>query len=382
MQTKGTSQISRTGHPANDRNVPFSSNGIRLSGWEWIVIAVLFSALFYFWSALWAPLETFEPGPDYRLPYALGSDYWLYERHCRLACSRQQTLVIGDSVVWGHYVAADNTLSHHLNTIAGRRQFANLGVDGIHPAALAGLLRHYGRDIWGKNVIVHLNPLWMSSKKHDLQTDKEFRFNHPKLVPQFVPNIPCYKDSFSKKVSAVVERDVAFLGWTSHLKIAYFENMDLPAWTMEHPYENPLRAVTLELPASDSDNQQEQASWRQKGIAEQDFQWVELGTSLQWRLFRQTIGLLRARRNTVFVLAGPFNEHMLKPDSRQAYHQMKNEIETWLRRHNVACYVPEALPSELYRDASHPLGEGYAMLAEQLFEDPYFKSRILETAGK
>jgi len=105
----------------------------------------------------------FEPSPDYRVPYGLSSDYWLYERYCRSACSNYDTLVVGDSVVWGHFVPADNTLSHHLNNLAGRPRFANLGADGTHPAALEGLLRYYATDISNKNVILHLNPLWMTS---------------------------------------------------------------------------------------------------------------------------------------------------------------------------------------------------------------------------
>jgi hypothetical protein len=39
------------------------------------------------------------------------------------------------------------------------------------------------------------------------------------------------------------------------------------------------------------------------------------------------------------------------------------------------------LPSDLYRDASHPLGQGYAMLARQLFENQSFKSTILNVSG-
>jgi hypothetical protein len=35
--------------------------------------------------------------------------------------------------------------------------------------------------------------------------------------------------------------------------------------------------------------------------------------------------------------------------------------------------VPEARPSELYGDASHPLSDGYKMLAEQLYQDAFFK---------
>ena len=366
---------------ADEVKIPFSSNNIRLSGRECIIVAIVCSAILCLGPVLWGRLEKFDPGVNYRLPYTLGNDYWLYGRYCRWACSKYETLVVGDSVVWGHYVSGDDTLSHYLNQNAGRDRFANLGVDGFHPGALGGLLRYYGRNISGKNVIVHLNPLWMSSAKHDLQTDKEFHFNHPKLVPQFFPKIPCYKDSFSKRISAVVERYVPFFGWTSHLRIVYFENMDLPTWTMEYPYDNPLGAVTLELATSENDNLEEHVSWEDKGIAQQDFQWVEPETSLQWCFFRQTIELLKTRRNAVFVVVGPFNEHMLEPDSYETYRKMKREIEMWLRQNNVAYYVPPVLPSELYRDASHPLGQGYAMLAKQLFENQSFKSTILNISG-
>jgi hypothetical protein len=230
-----------------------------------------------------------------------------------------------------------------------------------------------------KNVIVQLNPLWMSSKKHDLQTDKEFRFNHPKLVAQFTPKIPCYKASFSKKLSIVIERYTPFLSWTSHLKMVYFDNMDLPRWTMEHPYRNPLTAILSGLPASENGDLQENASWTEKGIPQQDFDWVELETSVQWRFFRRTVQMLRARGNTVFVLVGPFNEHMLKPQSYNVYQQMKRGISDWLRQNNVAYFMPPPLPSEVYRDASHPIAQGYALLAKQLDENQSFRSTILAT---
>ena len=355
--------------PPNEPEVVFSSNCVRLSGYECIFVGIIASALFYLGPRLWERTEKFEPEPDYRLGYELSNDYRLYSRYCRWAISNYETLVIGDSVVWGHYVSQDNTLSHYLNQMIGQDQFANLGVDGIHPVALSGLLKYYGCDISGKKVVLHFNPLWMSSRKYDLQTEKEFRFNHPKLVPQFIPNIPCYKDPYSKRISTVVERYVPFLGWTSHLKIAYFDNMDLPRWTLEHPYKNPASAITLHIPASANNSQSEHISWVEKGIAKKDFQWVELESSLQWKFFQRSVKLLKKRGNSVFVLVGPFNEHMLKGESIEIYRKMKSKIEVWLQQNNIAYYMPPALPSEWYVDASHPMSEGYAMLAKQLFED-------------
>ncbi len=371
MQEKSIPNVNR------NEDATFGSNGIRLSGWEWIIVVFICSASFYYGPTLWGQLGELKSEPDYRLPYKLSSDYWLYNRLCRQMCSRYETVVVGDSVVWGHYVSASGTLSHYLNQNAGRDQFANLGVDGFHPAALWGLIRYYGRDISNKNVILHLNPLWMSDKKQDLQTEKEYRFHHPRLVPQFSPKIPCYKDSWSERISIAAGRHVTFLGWTSHLRTAYFDNMDVPTWTMEHPYENPLRAVTGELPVAKEDNPQDDRSWTERRMTKRDFQWVELDTSLQWNLFRRTVELLRARNNTVFVLIGPFNEHMFKGESLGVYNKMKSGIETWLRQNNIPYYMPEALPSEFYSDASHPLAEGYALLAKQLFEDESFRSNIL-----
>ncbi|MFH1719565.1 MAG: hypothetical protein ABIF19_19610 [Planctomycetota bacterium] len=377
MQKECTTKI--CSGPANESEAPFGSNGIRLSACEWIVVGIVCAVMVSFWPRLWERFEKFEPGPDCRLPYELSSDYWLYGRYCRSACSQYETLVVGDSVIWGHYVSADNTLSHYLNQNAGPGApgFANLGVDGFHPAALGGLLKYYGRAISGKKVIIQLNPLWMSSAKHDLQTEKEFRFNHPRLVPQFTPEIPCYKEPYSGRISIAVERCVPLFGWASHLKIAYFDNMDLPTWTMEHPYANPLAEITLAPKASTDGSLVENVSWIEKGLTKDDLQWVEPATSLQWRFFRQTIELLKARDNTVFVLVGPFNEHMLKDDSLNAYRKLKGEIETWLRQNNIAYYMPAALPSEVYCDASHPIAQGYAMLAKQLFESESFKSTIL-----
>jgi len=378
MGKESTTKISSgPAKPGEPRQVPFGSNSVRLSACEWLVVGVICVGMLLFWPRLWERFEKFEPGPDCRLPYELSSDYWLYGRYCRSACSQYETLVIGDSVIWGHYVSADNTLSADLNKNAGRTRFANLGVDGFHPAVLGGLLKYYGRAISGKKVIIQLNPLWMSSAKHDLQTDKEWRFNHPKLVPQFTPEIPCYKESYSGRISIAVGRCVPLLGWTSHLKIAYFDNMDLPTWTMEHPYANPLAAITLAPAASADGSLVENVSWVDKGLRKDDLQWVEPATSLQWRFFRQTVELLKARGNTVFVLVGPFNEHMLTDDSLNTYRRLKDEIGTWLSDNNIAYYMPAALPSEVYRDASHPIAQGYAILAKQLFENESFKSTIL-----
>jgi hypothetical protein len=358
--------------PRSGIDLRFGSNAMRLSGRQWAVAGLVFLAYFVFTPSLWERAEKLDPPPDYRIPYDLSSDYWLFGRCARLAEARGEMPVLGDSVVWGQYVKRDATLSHYLGERAGAPRFANLGLDGAHPAALAGLLRYYGGDIAGGRVILHANLLWTASKKHDLSSEKEFRFNHPALVPQFVPCIPCYTETGPKRLSIAIERQMTFFNWANHLRVAYFGQQDLPTWTMEHPTANPVAAMGEGLPTADDPLRHEPISWTARGVEKQDFAWVDLETSLQWRFFREAVEILRARGNKVFVLVGPFNEHMLNDESLKVYAERKHTVAAWLEANQVPHLVPPPLPSELYADASHPLAEGYRLLARQLWESADF----------
>ncbi|HRS12288.1 MAG TPA: hypothetical protein P5068_14020 [Sedimentisphaerales bacterium] len=355
-----------------------NSNAVWLTPRQWLVAALGLLALFVSAPMLWKQVETFRPGPDYRVPYALGSDYWLYARHCRAACRQGKIPVIGDSVIWGHYVRPDQTLSHCLNDAMGENRFANLGLDGTHPAALGGLIEYYARAVSGRPVVLQFNPLWMSSAKHDLQTTKEFHFNHPRLVPQFATEIPCYKAPFSARLGIVMERHIPFLSWTSHLRIAYLQGMDLPAWTLENPYGNPLAALARPLPEPQNVEAEKGGPWLSGGSQKRDMAWVDLDSSLQWLFFRRAVERLRARGNRVFVLVGPFNEHMLTAENATAFGTIKTQIERWLARNGVPHLVAAPLASDLYADSSHPLAEGYVLLSKQLMNDPAFQTTVLD----
>ncbi len=368
MQTKIIQENKNNNRQYAEPAVAFSSNCVRLSAYEWLFAGIIALALLWFGPAIWEHIEKFEPEEDYRIPYELSNDYWLYERYCRYARQNYDVLVIGDSVIWGHYVPQNQTLSGHLNELSGERRFANLGVDGIHPAALLGLLKYYGQDITNKKVIIHFNPLWISSEKHDLTTEKEYIFNHPRLVPQFNPKVLCYKASYQRKISAVVERYVPMLSWISHLQIANLQNMNISTWTLEHPFANPINLFNLKHTLETDNKQPEHIIRTGTGVIKQDIAWVELNDSLQWQLFRESIELLRKRGNDVLVIVGPFNEHILSRSSAEAYHKIKSDIELWLKQNFIDYYIPAILPENLYADASHPLNEGYAMLAEQLIE--------------
>ena len=287
------------------------SHSLRLSAVDWVIVGVAMLAIIGLAPILWQRYERFEPGDDYRMPYELSSSYWLYSRYSRQACDKRKTLVIGDSVVWGHYVPANQTLSHYLNEFTGRRQFANLGLDGTHPAALEGLLRYYAPHLRRRTILLHFNPLWMTSPKHDLQTDKEFHFNHPDLVSQFTVPIPCYKAPFAKRAKIAIKRTIPFSNWIAHLRTTYYDSTDIQNWTLRNPYARPLKPLTRGLPESAGVPEPAGGTWVQKGAKKQDVTWVKLDTSLQWKFFRRSLNLLQNQGNRVFVLVGPFNEHML-----------------------------------------------------------------------
>jgi hypothetical protein len=355
--------------------VRYASNDVRLSPRQCLVAALLIAAIFWLIPAAWERLEPLDAGPDYRVPYALGNDYWNYARTCRQLAAGEKILLVGDSVIWGHYVSSEETLSHDLNRLTGREHFVNLGLDGIHPVALCGLIEHYGRAISGERVILNCNLLWMSSPRHDLSADKEFAFNHPGLVPQFSPRIPCYRAPLGQRLGTVVGRNVDFLGWADHVRTAYFGGDNMAAWTLEHPCENPLAPVTLRLPSPDEppSPRPDARPWSAKGIERHRPEWVDLEHSLQWTFFRRTVELLQDRGNRVFVLVGPYNEHMLTAEGLREYDHRKQQAAAWLRERGILHHVPRALPSEDYADASHPTAEGYRRLAKDLFQQEAFR---------
>jgi hypothetical protein len=354
-----------------DLQEPTTSNAFWLSGRHWLGLSLFGVALYVLAPVAWKRVEKLEMGPDYRIPFELNSDYWLWSRAASQAAATHDTLILGDSVIWGVYVKPGETLSHYLNVLEGSDRYANLGVNGKQPIALAGLVEHYGGAIRGKRVLLHFNPLWMSSPKQDMrESEANGAFNDWELAPQFVPNIPSYRESTSSRIGKVIDRNIAMHGWTSHLQYAYFGEGEtprtLPKWTLDHPYENPLTAVTLKLPPPSDELRQPPISWIERTIPRENMPWVDLAGSLQWRSFRRTIEILESRRNKVLVLVGPFNEHLLKDPSRVRYSELKHEIEDWLKERKIAFVAPPPLPSEHYGDASHPLSAGYALLAKEL----------------
>ena len=376
--------------PPGNGEIPFGVNEVRLNQRQWLAAFMAVLAVVGLTSPLWERIERFDTGPDYRIPYSLSADYWLYGRRLRQVASPDRILLLGDSVVWGEYVLPEGTLSHFLNQeAAATNRFINGGMNGLFPLALEGLTRHYGRSLHGQKVILQCNLLWMTSPKADLSTDKEEQLNHARLVPQFSPRLPCYRADASERLTALVERNVPFLSWVNHLQSSYFDQKSIPKWTLQddgadpphypNVYKNPLAQITMSVPGAPADDPQRgprsprHKPWSTNTSGTTHFDWVDLNASLQWGAFQRTVKLLEARGNHVLVILGPFNEHMIAEENRDVYRQRRGGAAAWLARHQIDHIVPEALPSPLYADASHPLTEGYERLAQQIYQDEAFQ---------
>ena len=158
----------------------------------------------------------------------------------------------------------------------------------------------------------------MSSAERDLQTDKEVFFNHPTLVPQFSLRIPCYRASANDRIGNVVDHHLRFRQWVHHLRTAFFEGQDLQNWSIEHPYQNPLEQIHTVVALPENRPHSRPIPWTRRGMSRQDIPWVDFASSLQWAAMQRLISQLTSRGCPVFVLVGPFNEHMLTDASRAA----------------------------------------------------------------
>ncbi|MFA7002401.1 MAG: hypothetical protein WC429_00060 [Verrucomicrobiia bacterium] len=363
---------------------------MRLDARQWLIALAVVTLVILLTPPIWERIERFDTGPDYRMPYSLSKDYWLYGRRLRQVCDPNRVIVLGDSVIWGEYVLRDGTLPHFLDREAGEpNRFINAGANGLFPLALEGLIEHYSQSLRHQRVILHWNALWMTSPKADLSVDEEESFNHSPLVPQFSPRIPCYKADANERLSALVEQRFGFVAWVSHLQNAYFGQKGILNWTMENDggnpphypnlWRNPLSQIRRAVPSAARDDAKRgprsprHKPWSASGASRTRFEWVTLDSSLQWHAFQRLVGILRKRGNDVLVVLGPFNEHLMTDESLRIHRKLRNEIAAWLSQNHVPHLVPELLPSALYADASHPLTEGYELLARRIYEDETFR---------
>ncbi|HEX40452.1 MAG TPA: hypothetical protein ENN81_00105, partial [Phycisphaerales bacterium] len=120
-----------------DNMVDNEPSVLRLTFSHWMAVLVALVLVLGVGSRVLTRPSAFERA-DYRMGSAQAEDYWLFAQYSRWAVEHADCLVVGDSAIRGYYVADDQTLSHYLNFGVEGVRFANLGVDGLHPAAMAG----------------------------------------------------------------------------------------------------------------------------------------------------------------------------------------------------------------------------------------------------
>ena len=363
---------------------------MRLNLRQWAIVLAIVTLIAAATPRLWKNIERFDTGPDYRIPYQLSNDYWLFDWRLQKIAAADSIVVLGDSVVWGEYVKSDGTLPHFLSQQAGEPdRFVNAGVNGLFPLAEEGLVRYYGTSLRGRKVIVVCNLLWLSSPAADMQAKKAASINHASLVPQFSPRIPCYQADVNERISAAIERSIGFMGWVNHLQDCYFRQQSILQWTLDedpggawydaNAFKNPLAQITLAVPpGQDDDAQRGRGSprhkpWTANGARKTAFEWVELKSSLQWAALQRTIELLQDRGNDVLVIVTPFNAHMIAGKSVTGYTAIHEGVVAYFAEKGVPCAAPNELPSALYADASHPLTDGYEVLARSVYQTDAFR---------
>ena len=388
--------MSQTRNP----QLTYGATAFRLGWREWLVVLGIVGLTSWLVPVVWPNIEKFKPDSEYRVPYELSRDYWLYEQRLKQGVADLNAIpVVGDSVIWGEYVNREATLSHYLNQLefSGDARFFNGGLNGLFPLALEGLIRYYASPLQQRSVILHCNLLWLSSAEVDLSSPKEQRFNHPRLVPQIIHRLPSYRAKAAQRLGIVIERRMVFLQWAQHLRSAYFSHQSFPEWTLladdqdpryfPNTYRNPCRQFHSRLGVAELPDPQrgEDSARHRPWYGEQpregtrSFEWVPLEQSLQWQAFTRLVELLRARDNSIFVLIGPFNQHVMAPEKRPIFLSIRKQVAEWLIQEDIPHARPDPLPSRLYGDASHPLTEGYARLASGLQNDQGFQNWLSES---
>ena len=307
-------------------------------------------------------------GKNFRLAYDLRDDYIGYRHIAKAVCEKHPAVFVGDSVVWGMYVGNADTIPALLNRKAGREEFGNLAVDGLHPVAMETLVKEYGGYIRNKRVYLYWNPLWMNSPLYDLSGDGEFSINHPRLLPQFDPRMKSYRASLGDRLGAALDRLFDYRAYLHHCRVAFLGNDDFKTFIAKYPDENLFKKLSFTWdPAEKKKNANSKISWDKAGIAKQDWPFVALDKSRQWRSFRAVIAALRKRGNDVFVIVGTLNPYMQTPASLERYKKLRADALADLKSSGAGIIDLPELPSAEYADASHPLAGGYATLTDFIF---------------
>lgn len=383
----------------------FATN-FRLSLRHWLAVLVILFVILGATTYGWSRIEKIPFGKDFRIPAKLKGDYWLFSKWSEYAVKHSSVLIMGDSVPWGQFVKSKQTLASCFTQQNHQKvSFANLGIGGVHPVALVGLLKYHGAAIHNTKVLLYWNLVWMRSDKMDLRQKKEFaNLNHPRLLSQTDFSITCYQADFETRCTRWLDQHSSLTSLINHLRMNYYGNNDLQSWMLEHPYRCPFSVINFKVDApflanphakdierarqAAPDDQRNPLNWQRRlvdgrGYRLKDFPWVAPKDSRQWTAFLQSVKLLKQRGNQVFVLIGPLNANMLKSrENRELYASIRTKADKILTRQQVGHILVPALASDLFADLSHPLAKGYSLIARQALKNKSFQQWLSKDLGK
>lgn len=343
----------------------FERQGLELTLQEWLVVGLFAMAFLAV-----APSISFRPKTpvleaDYRIPYPLSRRYDLYKRYTTLAAQQAPTLLVGDSVIWGQCAVRHETLAAQLNAMSRQPRFVNAGLDGMNPVALYELLQYHAPGIEKSRVLLQFDPLWMMVEEDSAHDVREALYNRADITPRLAAK---FTGPFKETVSAAWRKlaDATPIGsWEDRFADA---KLDFLAWSLEHPYESPLAAISSTLPPSDDTSHLRLTAWNATPARPTSAGWLNLSTSVHWQAFRNILELLEQRGNKVLVVIGPMNEHQMDEPTLAGYRKLKSQMDADLSAHGVRHLVASVLDASHYGDICHPLGPGYAALAKELLQ--------------
>ncbi len=359
---------------------PFSMTCPQLSPRQLLVAVGLAVAALVLLPKIWNQFEPFEPGNNYRTPYTLSEDYWLFRQLTNNAKTIDSpVIVIGDSVIWGEYVLPEHSLSAQLNDKTKSKRFINTGMNGLHPMAIEGLISLHGQHLHDANIVLHCNLLWLSSPERDLSTPQAQDFNHTTLVHQFggdnpsKPSSPSYDASLTKRISIATTRTLPYRILVEHVQRKHFGGQNLHQWTLNHPTKPFWNEITFETSQPSSNLRHAAVDWTKQGIQPQSFEWLSTDSSLQFQSLLRAIDHLQTSTNRVLVVIGPFNTHLLVDENKRRFASLRQSVIDTLRARDIEHVAASTLPSEEYGDASHPLRGGYNLMATELLAHSTFR---------
>ena len=323
-----------------------------------LLVFVLFPLCYRSWEKITLP-------EDFRLPYVNRDNYYLYSRCAEKATSASDYLLLGDSAIWGMYASNTETLSAQLNRIQKKVRFGNLAIDGLHPVAMKTLMENFGSSIRDRKVLIYFNPLWVNSAKYDLSSDEKFTVNHPELLPQF-GGIKSYEAALDKKVKILLDRKLLFFSQLRHIRNCFYNNSDFKSHLTKMEGINAFAPISREICPEEKEHNGSKENYLTRRIPIQHWEWVRLETSRQWRAITDTAKLLESRGNKVTILIGGINPGLLDAPTLAGLRQLRKDAAELLKQANIDSITLPELDASLYADASHPLGSGYALLAEDL----------------